>query len=812
MTSESNIITTSKRTTVQVTLPDGRTLEGPAGTTIEAFLRAAGIRAEPPIVAAILGKDLHELSYPVNADGNLVLLDTGTGDGSRIYRRSLVFLLVVAVRELFPGSDVTVDHSVSDGGFFCSAYRRAPFSAEEMQRIETRMREIAHADEPISRREVPLAEAIRIFERDGYQDKVRLMKVRRKDYLTIYSLRGYRGLLPRVHAALDRIPEKIPPAPDGIGIHPAVPETAHALRKSLPNGDYPKLWATFQEYGHWQERLGLEDVGMLNEAIEGGRGREVILVAEALHDQKTAEIARRIADDRDRIRLVLIAGPSSSGKTTFSRRLSIQLLSQGLRPYPVEMDNYFVDRDKTPVDESGAPDFEAFEALDRDLLNDNLERLLRGEEVALPRFDFQSGKRTAGDTVRLPPKAVIIMEGIHGLNPALLPRFQSGEVFRIYASALTQLNLDRHNRISTTDTRLIRRIVRDATQRGHSPASTIAMWDRVRRGERKNIFLYQENSDSIFNSALVYELAALRPIAEPLLRQITPDQPEYIEAKRLLAFLAWFRPLSPGVHSRRFDPARIHRRIDPRTVPGLGGVGMRYVRFRRKGDAVPVLGWLEGDQVGLITGPLFGAHRRMPVSQPLGSVKLAAPWLPGKIVCVGRNYAEHAREHHVDIPDVPMLFMKPPSAVIGPGEQIILPPQSSQVEHEGELAVVIGRRIRNASTEEGLAAVFGYTAANDVTARDLQQRDGQWTRAKGFDTFCPLGPWIDTEVNPHDLRITCRVNGRIRQLGIHARHGFFDRAADLLHLRDHDPRPRGCPADRDSGRRWKAGRGGYGAG
>jgi uridine kinase len=543
MTSESYIVTTSKRTTVQVTLPGGRTLEGPAGTTIEAFLRAAGIRAEPPIVAAILGKDLHELSYPVNADGNLVWLDTGTGDGSRIYRRSLVFLLVVAVRELFPGSDVTVDHSVSDGGFFCSAYGRAPFSAEEMQRIETRMREIAHADEPITRREVPLGEAIRIFERDGYQDKVRLMKVRRKDYLTIYSLRGCEDYFHGYMMPSTGYLKKFRLHRMGLGFILRFPKR-HMPSEILPNGDYPKLWATFQEYGHWQERLGLEDVGMLNEAIEGGRGREVILVAEALHDQKTAEIARRIADDRDRIRLVLIAGPSSSGKTTFSRRLSIQLLSQGLRPYPVEMDNYFVDRDKTPVDESGEPDFEAFEALDRDLLNDNLERLLRGEEVAMPRFDFQSGKRTDGDTVRLPPKAVIIMEGIHGLNPALLPSFQSGEVFRIYASALTQLNLDRHNRISTTDTRLIRRIVRDATQRGHSPASTIGMWDRVRRGERKNIFLYQENSDSIFNSALVYELAALRPVAEPLLRQITPDQAEWIEAKRLLAFLAWFRPLS----------------------------------------------------------------------------------------------------------------------------------------------------------------------------------------------------------------------------------------------------------------------------
>jgi uridine kinase len=544
MAKDSDIVSASKRTTVQVTLPDGRTLEGPAGTTIQAFLRAAGLQPEPPVVAALLGKDLCELSHPVLADAQLVPLDTGTGDGARIYRRSLIFLLVVAVRELFPGSDVAVDHSVSDGGFFCTAYQRTPFSAEDMQRIETRMREIAHADEPIRRREVPLPDAIKIFEREGFLDKVRLMKAREKDYLTIYSLRGFEDYFHGYMVPSTGYLKKFRLHRIGMGFILRFPRQ-HLPNDILPNEEYPKLWATFQEYGNWQERLDLEDVGMLNEAIEQGRGREVILVAEALHDQKTAEIARRIAESRNRIRLVLIAGPSSSGKTTFSRRLSIQLLSQGLRPYPLEMDNYFVDRENTPHDESGAPDFEAFDAVDRDLLNDNLERLLRGEEVALPRFDFPMGKRIPGETVRLPPKAVIIMEGIHGLNPALLPRFRSGEAYRIYASALTQLNLDRHNRISTTDTRLIRRIVRDASQRGHSPAFTISLWDRVRRGERKNIFIYQENSDSIFNSALIYELAALRPIAEPILRQVGPEQPEYIEAKRLLAFLAWFRPLSP---------------------------------------------------------------------------------------------------------------------------------------------------------------------------------------------------------------------------------------------------------------------------
>jgi uridine kinase len=543
MAKESTILPAAKRTTVQVTLPDGRTFEGPSGSTIEAFLRASGGRREPPVVAALLGGELCELTHPVMEDGELVPLDTGTGDGARIYRRSLVFLLVAAIRELFPGCDVAVDHSVSDGGFFCTPYQRPPFSSEELKRIEDRMLEIVESDEPIRRREVPLAEAVEIFTSEGFLDKIRLLKTREKDYLTLYSLRGledyFHGYMVPSAGYLD----KFRLHRTGSGFVLRFPRR-HLPNEILPNGDYPKLWATFQEYGRWQERLGLEDVGMLNEAIEHGRGREVILVAEALHDQKTAEIARRIAESRDRIRLVLIAGPSSSGKTTFSRRLSIQLLSQGLRPFPLEMDNYFVDRDRTPRDESGEPDFEAFEAVDCGLLDDNLKRLLQGEEVTLPRFDFQAGKRMIGDTVRLPAKAVIIMEGIHGLNPALLPGFRSGEVYRIYTSALTQLNLDRHNRISTTDTRLIRRIVRDASRRGHSPAFTISLWDRVRRGERKNIFVYQENSDSMFNSALVYELAALRPIAEPLLRQVGPDLPEYIEAKRLLAFLAWFRPLS----------------------------------------------------------------------------------------------------------------------------------------------------------------------------------------------------------------------------------------------------------------------------
>jgi uridine kinase len=530
--------------TIRVTLPDGRSLEGSSGSTLESFLRRAGFPGEPTIVAAVYRKVLQELGCPVTQDGLFVPVTIAASDGARIYRRSLVLLMLAAVNELFPGADVAVDHSISDGGFFCETAGREPFSPEELQAIETRMRAISAADEPILRREVGLDEAVAIFTRQKMEDKLRLLRSRSKEYLTIYTLRG---LVDYLHGFMV-------PSTGYLRLfqldHAARGFTLRYPRQQMPQAigprrDFPKLRATFEEYSLWQERLGLEDVGELNEAIVGGRGGEVILVSEALHDQKTAEIARRIVAARDRIRLVLIAGPSSSGKTTFSRRLAIQMLSQGLRPFPLEMDNYFVDRADTPRDASGQPDFEAFEALDRALLTDNLRRLLREEEVALPRFNFQEGRREPGDTVRLPPNAVVIMEGIHGLNPELLANFHRGEVFRIYVSALTQLNLDRHSRISTTDCRLIRRIVRDAAQRGHPPSFTISRWEMVRAGERKYIFPYQENADVMFNSALVYELAVLRTIAEPLLRQVDPESPEYVEAKRLLAFLAWFRPLPP---------------------------------------------------------------------------------------------------------------------------------------------------------------------------------------------------------------------------------------------------------------------------
>jgi len=311
----------------------------------------------------------------------------------------------------------------------------------------------------------------------------------------------------------------------------------------FPMPTYSKLLKIFTQYGAWLESLDIDSVGALNDSISAGTIREVILVSEALHEQKIAQIASKIASHSDEIKIVLIAGPTSSGKTTFSKRLAIQLLTHGISPFPIEMDNYFVERDKTPKDEFGNYDFESLKALDLDTMAEHLALLLEGKSIQLPRFNFRTGLREAGEIVRLKENQIILIEGIHGLNPDLLVDIDKQKKFRIYVSCLTQLNLDRYNRISTTDTRLLRRIVRDAHSRGFTAERTIGMWESVRRGEREYIFPYQENADEIFNSALVYELAALKNHAEPLLRQISFGNLAYLEAKRLLAFLEWFLPI-----------------------------------------------------------------------------------------------------------------------------------------------------------------------------------------------------------------------------------------------------------------------------
>ncbi len=528
------------RDMAQVWLPGNQILEGPIGTPLETFLRAAGLIEEQFIVAAIINGEMRELHYRITGDSDVEPVTMLSSDGMRVYRRSLSMLLVTAAHELFPNARVEVDHSLTFGGYFCTVEGWPAFTPEELKQIEARMRQIVERDDPITKEPCPLNEAVDLFASRGDLGKVRLLGQRRKDYLVLYRLRNMRDYF---HGYM--VPSagylrwfELRHYPPGFILRFPRSTDPTAL---LPFQDYPRLAAVFREYRRWLQLMNVLDVGSLNEAMQSGRIQEVILVAEALHEGRISQIAQEIVR-RPEARLVLIAGPSSSGKTTFSKRLSIQMMAAGVRPVTIAMDNYFVDRARTPRDENGEYDFESLEALDLTLFNQHLLQLMNGEELTLPRFNFVTGKREVGDQVRLSSDQIILAEGIHGLNPALVPDIPPERVYRIYISALTQLNLDEHNRVPTTDTRLIRRIVRDATHRGYSAHETIARWESVRRGEKEHIFPYQEHADVMFNSALVYDLAALRPLAEPLLFQIEPGTPERIEAKRLLAMLQWFEP------------------------------------------------------------------------------------------------------------------------------------------------------------------------------------------------------------------------------------------------------------------------------
>jgi uridine kinase len=530
----------SPRSSVEVHLPDGRVLSGPRGAKVGTFLAELELPAQP--VAAVVNSELRELTYIIEMDSNVEPVTMSMPDGARIYRRSLTFLLEMAFSDLFPDANLYVDHSVASGGFYCQVSERKPLSEQELDVLKAHMQKLVKEDQPFVRKQIPLQEAIDYFRRRGYDDKVNLLKYRTKNYLTLYQLgermgyhHGYMVPSTGYLKWFDLI--KV----EG-GFTLRYPRR-HKPNELLPMPEYPKLLGAFIQYGEWLAKLGIEHVGALNDAIESGRSDQIVLVSEAFHENHLARIANQIGDQLDHSRIILIAGPSSAGKTTTSRRLTVQLLALGISPFPLELDNYFLDRDLTPLGEDGKPDFEAIEALNLELLSDHLLRLIKGEEVQLPRYNFKTGRSELGEIIRLKSGQPIILEGIHGMDPRLIPSSISGTAFRIYVSALTQLNLDRHNRVSTTDTRLIRRIVRDARARGYSAADTIARWESVRRGEKRHIFPYQENADVMFNSALAYELAVLKPFAEPLLRQVPHGTHEYIEAKRLLAFLEWFLPL-----------------------------------------------------------------------------------------------------------------------------------------------------------------------------------------------------------------------------------------------------------------------------
>ncbi len=531
------------RSTVEIHLPDGRVLEGPRNTAVGEFFKQLPEWDKPQIVAAVVNGLLRELTHPITMDSEAKYITVAEADGARIYRRSLTFLLEAAFQALYPKASLTIDHAVEFGGYYCHVSGMPMLTDEEIAELEQKMRDYVDQDIPFQRKEVPLKEAIQYFSEIGQFDKVRLLKYRQKKHLVLYQMgaqkdyhhgymvpsTGYLQLFALApmddHAFVIRYPRR------------------HTPDRLLPMPKIQYLLSTFKQYSEWLNRLGVESVGALNDAIHESRIRELILVSEALHELRITEIARRISHNINKSRIVLIAGPSSSGKTTFSKRLSVQLLAQGVSPFPLELDNYFVNRELTPKDENGEFDFEALGALDTLLLEQHLKGLIAGEEVQLPKFSFQLGRSEPGDVVKLQPDQLIILEGIHGLNPNLLREISPDQTFRIYISCLTQLNLDRHNRISTTDTRLIRRIIRDARERGYSANETIQRWESVRRGEKRHIFPFQQNADEVFNSALVYEMAVLKRLAEPLIRQVPYGTPAHIEAKRLLSFLEWFLPL-----------------------------------------------------------------------------------------------------------------------------------------------------------------------------------------------------------------------------------------------------------------------------
>ena len=529
------------RQDVQVRFGDGRVFCAPAGTRLELFIKKAFPPPNVPVVGAVVNGRIAELSDPLIADVDVEPISMATEDGMRMYHRALTLLLEVVARELF-NAHIAVDHSLTFGGLFCRVLEREPFNDKEIAQIEDRMRALVAENLPITRETLSIAEVIANAQAQGDNAQVLLLKQTDRREARVHVLRGVkhyflgRMMAPSTGYLKQFRAQSYPP-----GFVLQFPRRDRPMALD-PIQHSPKITAVFREYGDWLARLGISDTGALNQDILEGHAREIVLVAEALHAQRIAEIASTIAARRERARLVTIAGPSSSGKTTFARRLTIQLLANGLRPFPLSLDDYFLSREDTPREANGEYDYENLHALDLDLFNQQLVALVNGEKVTLPRYNFETGERETGPTVQLTSNHVLLIEGIHGLNPNLVTQIPRDQIFRIYVSALTQLKLDRLNRVSTSDTRMVRRIVRDARTRGYAAVQTITRWESVRQGEDRNIFPYQEQADVLFNSALVYEMSVMRPLAEPLLRQVEPGTPEYIEARRLLTFLEWFKP------------------------------------------------------------------------------------------------------------------------------------------------------------------------------------------------------------------------------------------------------------------------------
>ena len=525
----------------------GRTIEVAMGTTLLEVERQLRLDGPHPFLAAYVNNRIKELNYRIYKPVTVRFIDITSFEGIRVYQRTISFILQKAVRELFPDRTLYIRHSLGASGFYCEISGFGPIPAEHLDAIKARMRGIIDRNLPIQGVKMLTDTARKIYEGFGMADKIALLDSRPRLYSKIYtidSLPGYfygaltpsTGYTPQfdLHPYYNGFFIALPLRTDPTRLHQSVHQE--------------KMFDVFHQYQSWVEIMGVPTVGQLNSKVLAGDASELIKIAEAFHENKLAQVAGCVAEaNRERgVRLVLISGPSSSGKTTFAKRLGVQLRVLGLNPVLISLDDYFVDREKTPRDENGEYDYEALEAIDLEQFNDHLKRLERGESVDIPRYDFISGTPQWHDNpLQLDERSVLIVEGIHGLNPALTPGVPESRKFKIYVSCFTSVALDNVSRIATSDNRLLRRLTRDYRTRGNDALSTLARWESVRRGEEKHIFPYQENADVMFNSSLFYEISVLRRFAEPILREVPDTVPEYGEAKRMLKFLDNFIPISP---------------------------------------------------------------------------------------------------------------------------------------------------------------------------------------------------------------------------------------------------------------------------
>lgn len=525
----------------------GGTIEVAMGTTLTEVGDRLGIAGPHPFLAAFVNNRIKELSYKIYTPVTLRFVDITSFEGIRVYQRTLWFILQKAVLELYPDHKLHIRHSMGGSGFYCELEGIDEFTQTDTEAIRSCMERIVRADIPIGRTKALTSEVRALYEAQGLDDKIALLDTRPRLYSELYTLNGlagyfYGSLAPSTgYATLFGI------EPYYNGFYLALPVRTAPDRLGV-NRHQEKMCDIFREYQSWVNIMGVSTVGDVNSRALAGDAGGMIKVAEAFHERKIAGIADTIleANISRGLRMVLISGPSSSGKTTSAMRLGIQLGVLGLKPVMISLDDYFVEREKTPRDKNGDYDYEALEAIDLRLFNDHLYRLMQGESVDIPRYDFITGKRQwHKKPLTLDERSILIIEGIHGLNPKLTPRVPDAQKFRIYISCFTSVAMDDLSRISTTDNRLLRRLTRDYKARGNNALSTLSRWASVRRGEEKHIFPYQENADVMFNSSLFYEISVLRHFAEPILREVPDTVPEYDEAQRMLKFLDNFIPIVP---------------------------------------------------------------------------------------------------------------------------------------------------------------------------------------------------------------------------------------------------------------------------